>query len=59
VIEALWNGTPRVAVGIPLGADDAIALNPQTLEPGEAETVLARLREVLAMGPAGAERRVG
>jgi L-seryl-tRNA(Ser) seleniumtransferase len=56
VIAALWNGRPRVAVGIPAGEDDAIALNPQTLEPGEDKAVLARLREVLTARPAGRDR---
>ena len=56
VVAALWEGTPRVAVGIPLGMDDAIALNPQTLEPGEDEIVLARLRQVLAARPAALAR---
>jgi L-seryl-tRNA(Ser) seleniumtransferase len=47
VVDALWEGEPRIAVGILASDDDAIALNPQTLQPGEAELVLARLREVL------------
>jgi L-seryl-tRNA(Ser) seleniumtransferase len=46
VVAALWERTPRVAVGTV--GDDGIALNPQTLEPGEAAQVLAALREVLA-----------
>ncbi len=46
VVAALWDRTPRIAVST-LG-DDAIALNPQTLAPGEAEQVLAGLRQVLA-----------
>jgi L-seryl-tRNA(Ser) seleniumtransferase len=50
VVAALWDGDPRVAVGT-LG-DDAIALNPQTLEPGEEMIVLAALRRVLAMATA-------
>jgi uncharacterized pyridoxal phosphate-dependent enzyme len=45
VVTALWEGTPRVAVGTV--GEDAIALNPQTLEPGEAAEVLAALRRVL------------
>lgn len=45
VIAALWDGDPRVAVS-PNG-DDAIALNPQTLEPGEDDIVLAALRHAL------------
>lgn len=47
IITALWEGSPRIAVGLVKGDDDAIALNPQTLEPGEAEIVLATLRKVL------------
>jgi L-seryl-tRNA(Ser) seleniumtransferase len=42
---ALWDRNPRIAVS-KLGSDQ-IALNPQTLEPGEAEIVLAALRELL------------
>lgn len=45
VVAALWDRNPRVAVGT--HADDAIALNPQTLEPGEETLVLAALRETL------------
>jgi L-seryl-tRNA(Ser) seleniumtransferase len=43
--EALWEMDPRIAVW-PEG-EDGIALNPQTLEPGEAEIVLDALRSVL------------
>jgi L-seryl-tRNA(Ser) seleniumtransferase len=46
VIAALWDGDPRIAVS-PIDTD-AIALNPQTLEPGEAEIVLERLQSILA-----------
>lgn len=47
--EALWERDPRILV---LSAgDDAIALNPQTIETGEEEAVLAAMREVLD-GPA-------
>lgn len=42
---ALWDRDPRIAVS-KLG-DDRIALNPQTLEPGEAEIVLGAIRELL------------
>jgi uncharacterized pyridoxal phosphate-dependent enzyme len=45
IVQQLWDGDPRVAVGV-VGAD-AIALNPQTLAPGEEELVLARLRALL------------
>jgi L-seryl-tRNA(Ser) seleniumtransferase len=50
VVAALWEGEPRVAVGSV--GDDAIALNPQTLEPGEAADVLAALRRVLTTASA-------
>jgi len=45
LVRALWDGDPRIAVAEE-GAD-AIALNPQTLEPGEAEKVESRLRALL------------
>lgn len=50
VVDALWEENPRIAVA-QLG-DDAIALNPQTLEPGEDALVLAALKRVLASVPA-------
>jgi L-seryl-tRNA(Ser) seleniumtransferase len=53
LIDALWDGEPRIAVGILADADDAIALNPQTIQPGEEAIVLARLRELLAGPPRG------
>lgn len=45
VIAQLWDRDPRIAVAS--HGRDAIALNPQTLEPGEEELVLAALRDVL------------
>ena len=51
IVQQLWDGDPRVAVGVV--DDNAIALNPQTLSPGEEELVLARLRALL--GPAGTQ----
>ena len=45
LVAALWDETPRIAVG-EVDAD-AIALNPQTLEPGEDELVLKALRRLL------------
>ena len=45
VVTALWDGEPRVAVAS-IG-DDAIALNPQTIQPGEDMIVLDRLRAIL------------
>jgi L-seryl-tRNA(Ser) seleniumtransferase len=38
LVEALWAHEPRIAVGV-IGAD-SLALNPQTLEPGEDVVVL-------------------
>jgi L-seryl-tRNA(Ser) seleniumtransferase len=46
LIATLWAADPRIAVG-ELGAD-SIALNPQTLEPGEDQLVLDALRRLLA-----------
>ena len=45
LVAALWEGEPRIAVG-QVGTD-AIALNPQTLEPGEDAIVLEALQKVL------------
>jgi L-seryl-tRNA(Ser) seleniumtransferase len=42
LVSALMAGDPAVAVGV-IG-DDAIALNPQTVEPGEEDLVLEALR---------------
>jgi len=47
LIKALWECNPRIAVGTTGVDGSAIALNPQTVEVGEAETVLASLRTVL------------
>lgn len=44
LIEALWAGDPRVSVGVVPGG---VALNPQTLEPGEAPLVLTAVRQAL------------
>ncbi|MEJ3654164.1 hypothetical protein WEH80_14460 [Actinomycetes bacterium KLBMP 9759] len=45
VVAALWDGDPRIAVGT--RADGAIALNPQTLRPGEDVVVRDALLAVL------------
>ncbi len=45
LVRALWDGEPRIAVS-EVGPD-AIALNPQTIEPGEDEIVLDALRRLL------------
>jgi L-seryl-tRNA(Ser) seleniumtransferase len=46
LVRALWDGEPRIAVS-EFGTD-AIALNPQTLEPGEDALVLEALVKLLA-----------
>jgi uncharacterized pyridoxal phosphate-dependent enzyme len=48
VVAALWDGNPRIAVGTADLPPDVIALNPQTVEPGEDEIILNRLREILS-----------
>ncbi len=45
LVAALWDGDPRIAVGEV--EPDAVALNPQTLEPGEDEIVLQAMRRLL------------
>ncbi len=50
LIAALLRGDPPVAVGA-IGTE-AIALNPQTLEPGEERLVLAALQQALKAGDA-------
>lgn len=51
VVDALWEGTPRIAVVAPPEAPGIVALNPQTLAPGEDEIVMKRLKEVLTGKP--------
>lgn len=51
VVDALWEGSPHISVVAPPDAPGVVALNPQTLEPGEDEIVLRRLREVLTSMP--------
>ena len=45
IVEALWNRDPRIAVL--LIGDDGIAMNPQTLNPGEERIVIEALREMV------------
>jgi uncharacterized pyridoxal phosphate-dependent enzyme len=54
VVAALWDQDPRIAVAAV--GDDAIALNPQTLEPGEDELVLEAVKRVLVGAPIVAAR---
>ena len=56
VVDALWEQNPRIAVS-KIG-EDAIALNPQTLEPGEDRLVLDALRGVLTRVPTPVAARV-
>jgi uncharacterized pyridoxal phosphate-dependent enzyme len=53
VVAALWDADPRIAVATHRLSDDAIALNPQTVEPGEEDLVLAALRRTLRTGNGG------
>ncbi|MFI6831204.1 aminotransferase class V-fold PLP-dependent enzyme [Kribbella sp. NPDC050241] len=50
LVTALWDRDPRIAVGTYRLPDDAIALNPQTMEPGEEEKVLEALVGLLSSG---------
>jgi L-seryl-tRNA(Ser) seleniumtransferase len=50
LVRALWDSDPRIAVGDFRVADDEIALNPQTLEPGEDSVVLDALVQLLSSG---------
>jgi L-seryl-tRNA(Ser) seleniumtransferase len=50
LVAALWDCDPRIAVGTFRLPDDAIALNPQTLEPGEDTVVLDALVRLLSSG---------
>ncbi|MEU7745507.1 hypothetical protein [Nonomuraea sp. NPDC049158] len=54
LVRALWDGDPRIAVGVFGVPDDAIALNPQTIEPGEDLVVLdALVRHLSVCGRSG------
>jgi L-seryl-tRNA(Ser) seleniumtransferase len=52
VVDALWEGTPRISVVTIPSQPGVVALNPQTLEPGEDEIVTRRVKEVLTSRPA-------
>jgi L-seryl-tRNA(Ser) seleniumtransferase len=56
LVRALWDGDPRIAVGVSGVPDDAIALNPQTIEPGEDLVVLDALVRHLSSGAGGRRR---
>lgn len=46
ILEALRNGTPAIELA-PAGSD-GLYINPQTLQPGEEQIIIARLRAILA-----------
>ncbi|WP_427895419.1 hypothetical protein ACQHIV_17040 [Kribbella sp. GL6] len=50
LVQQLFDGDPRVSVGTYGLPDDAIALNPQTLRPGEDKLVLEALLTLLKPG---------
>lgn len=47
LVAALWDGDPRIAVGTIGVREDELALNPQTVEPGEDVVVLDALVRLL------------
>lgn len=47
LVAALWDGEPRIAVSV--AGKDAVALNPQTLEPGEDVVVLEAMQRLLGV----------
>jgi seryl-tRNA(Sec) selenium transferase len=50
LVQALWDGDPRISVGVIGIEDNEIALNPQTIEPGEDVVVLDALIRLLSSG---------
>lgn len=48
VVAALWDGEPRIAVSALDAEPDVLAINPQTLQPGEDVVVLDALRRILS-----------
>ena len=44
IVDSLLDGDPPIVVG---AADDALVLNPQTLDPGEEEIIADRLHQLL------------
>jgi len=47
MIDALWNGSTKIAVGVIADEPDAFALNPQTVTRDEAEVVAREIRKIL------------
>ena len=50
LVAALWDGQPKIAVTPVHDEPNAIALNPQTVAPGEAAIIVRRMREILGLG---------
>lgn len=50
IVTALWEGDPCIAVTAVQDEPDAIALNPQTVEPAEADVIAKRIKEVIGNG---------
>ena len=50
IVQRLWDGDPHIAVTAVHDEPDAIALNPQTVDPAEADIIVTRIREVLGFG---------
>jgi uncharacterized pyridoxal phosphate-dependent enzyme len=50
VVAALWDGNPKIAVSAVQNEPDAIALNPQSIEPDEADIVVQRIKEIVHGG---------
>jgi L-seryl-tRNA(Ser) seleniumtransferase len=46
LVAALWECDPRIAVGVV--GEESIALNPQTVEPGEDAVVVREVRRLLS-----------
>lgn len=47
VVAALWDGEPKIAVTAVHDEPDAIALNPQTVTPEEADIVVNRIKQIV------------
>ena len=47
VVAALWDGDPKIAVSAVQDEPDAIALNPQSIEPDEADIVVQRIKQIV------------
>jgi uncharacterized pyridoxal phosphate-dependent enzyme len=50
VVAALWDGDPKIAVSAVHDEPDAIALNPQTVAPEEADIIARRIKQIVSGG---------